>query len=221
MPFLEDLLAEMSGNEIKKLLIKVIPETYYEELEGPPSGFDDEDYRHVLPTLKFLFRIAYEHSDENTQREVSLNFVRILKEEDSNTVIVYSQIFWWTDQLKHLCDDHAQIIKKHFFSRIKEDDYNPDLINMLSGIGKYLSSSEVSALVDILIRIICRNRPARTAASRLLQDEYNEMDEDAGRQLLNRLEFWQTHFTRTGRDELADIAENERAMILLNDEPPF
>ena len=215
---LENLLTEMSKNEIKDLLTKVIPETYLDELQ---SGFDNESGGHVLPTLKYLFHIAYRRSDEDIQREVSLNFVRILKEGDSDSVIFYSQAFWWAHQLKHLHSNDAQVVKKHFFSRIKDDNDNPNLIRMLSGIGTYLCPKEISELVDILVRILCRKKRAASAASQLLHHEHNTtMNPDGAQTIISRLEFWQTHFNETGRPEFANIIEEERTSILL-DEIPF
>ena len=210
---LEDLITEMSKNEIKALLTKAIPETYINEIQS--GGFDDGTRRHVLPTLKSLYRLAYEHAEEDTQREVCSNFVRILKEEDSDYVILYSETFWWADQLKHLEGNDAQVVKKHFFSRLKDKDNDPDFIGNLSGIGIYLNPHEVQKLTDMLVIVLCRQKRAKGAASRFLHDEHAIMNTKNAMTLMGRLESWQVHFNKTDRPDFASIVENERASILL------
>jgi hypothetical protein len=83
---LQNLLKEVPTDEIRVLLTKSIPETYHQEMENQWPLTREEDvayYQHVLPTLKSLFRIAYNHADKKIQQEVALNFVRIVKEEDT------------------------------------------------------------------------------------------------------------------------------------------
>ena len=213
---LDDLLIDMPNNELKDLLTKVIPETYLIDIRFG----NDEDQAHVLPTLRSLFRIAYERSNEDIQREVALHFVRTLKEDDSDSVIYYSRAFWWADQLKHLNIHEAKTVKKHFFARIRDDDDNPNIIEMISGIGPHLSPKETSQLVDMLVKIICFRRRAKSAASKLLHNEHNTTgNPHNSKVIIDRLKDWQFHFTKTEKPELASIIEDTTTSILLNDIP--
>ena len=212
---LQNLLKEVPSDEIHALLIKAIPETYRQE--NKDQWFYEEGdnaYQHVLPTLRSLFRIAYSHADKNTQRDVALNFVRIVKEEDSEVVTQYGDSFWWMGQMEHLCDDDIQVIKNHFLSRVESDRGNEELITILRGIGKYLSPEEAQSITNLLMSIRLLNAPrAGAAASRVLQSEYPAMDADSQSQVLIRLDQLRQRFERSGKDDYALTLAKEKDLL--------
>ena len=168
----------------------------------------------MLPTLKFLFRIAYKHADADIQRDVALNFVKILKEEDSEVVTVYGETFWSMDQMEHLCADDIQMLKRHFFSRVSSENDNVEIIRTLQGIGKYLSSKDSLVLFNLLIRIrLFQDSNIATAASRVLQNEYRGMNEDTQSEWLKRLDQFQIRFRETERNDLVTILAKEKDLL--------
>ena len=202
-----------SQKEIKKLLIKIIPETYY-ETNRLPDYQQETDWR-VLPVLKSLFRVTYKQTDDNTQKEVALNFIRIVKEEeDSEVVTVYSETFWWMNQLEHLDNSDMQMIKDYFFSRVGKEDSNVELIKTLSDIGQYLTSEEVPNWIWLLIRRkLWGNREVRNAAAQILQNEHWEIDGNAMSPLLKRLDQLRDRLRESGKGKLADLVEEEKLWI--------
>ena len=212
---LQNLLKEVPSDEIHVLLIKAIPETYRQESKDQWFYEEGDDtYQHVLPTLRSLFRIAYGHADENTQRDVALNFVRIVKEEDSEVVTQYGDSFWWMGQMEHLCDDDIEMIKNHFLSRVRSDRGNEELIAILRGIGKYLSPEEAQSITNLLMSIKLLNSPrAGAAASRVLQSEYPAMNADSQSQVLIRIDQLRQRFERSGKDDYALTLAKEKDLL--------
>jgi hypothetical protein len=208
---LKHLLKDLNRREMERLLLKVVPEKYMAELED----FFHSERGHVLPTLAFLFRTAYEEADSQLQARVAQQFVRILKEEAEGLVFAYGRAFFRMSDLQHLPAGDSQLVKEHFFARIKSDPSDDDLIRTLSGIGKYLLPGEVSSFVDPLVRMICFSNTENTkhAARERIKEESLEMEEEVNCRLLARLDQWIQMYRLRKDSQRADLVEELKSYI--------
>jgi hypothetical protein len=207
---LKHLLRDLNRREMERLLLKVVPEKYMAELDDPFSA----EHGHVLPMLAFLFRTVYEGADSQLQARVAQQFVRILKEEAEGLVFAYGGAFFRMSDLQHLSADDTQLVKEHFFARIKSDP-SDDLIRALSGIGGHLLPGEVPRFVDPLVRTICFSNSENTkrAAHARIKDEYLQMEGEVDRQLLTRLDQWIQMYRSREDSQRADLVEKLKSYI--------
>ena len=201
---LNHLLEDLNRSEAERLLLKIIPERYMDELEDPFRGEE-----HVLTSLVDLFRTAYDKADDRLQARVGQEFVQILKEERQEFIFAYSRAFFRMSDLQHLSAADIQLVKSHFFARIKSYEDDRELILAFSGIGKYILPDEVSSFVDPLVRTMCRGSDKDTlrAARERIIDESLEMEEEVRRKLNARLDQWIALYNSQEDSRRADLVE--------------
>jgi hypothetical protein len=85
-PILGHLLKSMKAFELKRLLLKVLPNRYFEivDPENIPDGAVPS--KSTLAALEGCFRLAFDLVSNEVKYEVAKSFVRILKEESAEVV---------------------------------------------------------------------------------------------------------------------------------------
>ena len=212
---LQDLLRkDVSSKEIRRLLTKIIPETYYEEQKAANDfEYEEKNYRHVLPTLKSLYHLTYQQADTDLRRDVARSFIQIVKEADSDIINIHINTFWWMGQLEYLCNEDIQTIKRYLFSRIKQE-LSHELINILTDISKHLPSKDTPEWIVLLVHVRCHGgKEAAEAAYHILLIEDWEMDEEDKSILFSRLDFMQSFYREKERNYLAEIVEATKDLV--------
>jgi hypothetical protein len=81
------ILKNVNEFEIERLLLNIIPKTYYELMELAEEPSDS-----TLTSLSTCFRLAYKQASPEIKQKIAKDFVRILKEESQNVVLLTRQV---------------------------------------------------------------------------------------------------------------------------------
>ncbi len=209
---LNHLLEDLNPSEMERLLLKIIPERYMAEPESPIPYEGDEQ---VLKRLADLFRTAYEKAGSQLQARVTRKFVQILKEEGQEFIFTYDRAFFRMSDLQHLSVADAQLVKSHFFARIKSYSYDDELIRAFSGIGEYILPDEVPSFVDPLLQAMCRGSAgdtSHTAGERIVRESLG-MEEKVKSKVNARLDRWIELYSSQKDSRRADLVEELKSYI--------
>ena len=209
------LAKDVNKEEIRRLLTKLVPEAYREEqerIEIYEFETEQEASHDVLSELKSLYRFSYEQADTHLREEVAREFVKILKESDSNTIMIHINNFWRMGQLEHLCHDDRETVKNYVFERLRRES-SKELIQNLTGISKFLGK-DTPIWRYLLVHIRCHgDKDASNAARRILREEEWEMDEEGKSLLLEYLNNLNHYYKERGSSRLVEIVEEERGFL--------
>jgi len=138
---LPHLLRDMREIEIRRLLLAVLPQAYFdlEEL----SETETRSFREC-------FRLAYNNAPDELKIDVAKHFVTILKEESQYRITIYEEAFFVASDLKYYTPEDTNLVKEHLFALLQRENrlHYPD---MLSGLGKFLSARDIIKFTNLLI----------------------------------------------------------------------
>lgn len=207
------LLKEVSEYELERLLLKVIPNRYF-ELETAAGEFEPEPDIKGQQRLATCFRSAFGLASEETKKKVTRNFLSILKEEEQYKVLTYETAFFRAADLRHLSSAEAKLVKDHLLSRIHEG-LTLELVTAIEGLAAFLEEADTSDLVDSLLKACLTKgaNPLKTAARRYLIENWSGMPGRGGgleRLVIGRLEEWMAYFKRNGNADSASLVTEIR-----------
>jgi hypothetical protein len=199
-PILGHLLKSMNAFELRRLLLKVLPSRYFEivGLENIPD--DAVPSKNILAALERCFRLAFDLVSDEVKQEVAKAFVRILKEESAEVVATYEIAFFRGIDLEYYSPDDKQIVKHHFFSRIK-NNITSSLLKAMEGIGLFLAPEDIDDFfVDPFIRTITDNDAdvSYEKAKETFLTEFLFMNAETQNKVAKRLEDWVRTFKQRG-----------------------
>lgn len=206
------LLKGANQFEIERLLLRAIPQRYFElkediEPEFPSPGYGEylEYLENTLLSLEKCFRSAFDIASDEVKRKVMKRFLSILKEEDEHKVLAYETAFFRGNDLTYLSSEEAQLIKEHLLSRLREGVHIP-LLQAMEGLGQFLTADEIRDFADPIIRTILRerNKLLEKKARECIENEYWRMKGDVQGKLRNRLDDWIAHLEGKMEPILAD-----------------
>lgn len=186
------LLKNTKEFEMKRLLLKVLPDRYFYIVD--PDNWPDGAVpsKTTLSNLEACYRLAFDAVSEETKKEVAKQFVRILQEESADVVACYETAFFRGKDLAYYSAEDAQLVKHHFFSRIKEG-MTSSLLRAMEGIGKYLTPEEIDELfVDPFVQSMISTEVDISAdkAKDVFLAEFHKMDSTAEDKVAKRLKDW-------------------------------
>lgn len=195
------LLRTTNTLEIKKLLLKVIPEEYIKTINDPTSD------KNTPGRLERSFRIAFDNASINLQQEVTKKFVSVLKEESDEILLPYETAFFRAYDLRHLDKDDIQLVKDHLLSRM--DNPTLELLNAVKGLILYIEIEDAGRFTDLLTRIIPNYKDEnliRSAIECLIIDR-SKIADDVRKKIVIRLDVWIPHLRKHQRTEEAQKVE--------------
>jgi hypothetical protein len=199
-PILGHLLKSMKAFELKRLLLKVLPNRYFEivDPENIPDGAVPS--KSTLAALEGCFRLAFDLVSNEVKYEVAKSFVRILKEESAEVVATYETAFFRGKDLKYYSPEDEQMVKHHFLSRINTN-ITFSLLKAMDGIGTFLAFEDIDDLfVDPFIRLMTSIDAdvSNEKAKEIFLAEFYNMNAKAQDKVAKRLEDWVYTFKQKG-----------------------
>lgn len=180
---IEIILKEMHENEIERLLIKVIPENYFEFMT------DESVFGTLDELLKETFHISFNRASETTRANVANRFVKILKEESGYYIFEYEKAFFRGWHLQYLSESDQKLVKKHLLDKLA-DNPTVEFINSLEGIGNHLIKNEIFDFTKCLVSYILGNKSNKVKkdAMGILIFEISIMNDDYQKRVIRQLE---------------------------------
>ena len=148
LPILRHLLDDMQEAERDKLILDAIPRRY---LELALDSADDFEVFTTLGILRKAYLTARMVASQSALERAATDYVKVLKEGDSNLVVQYDEAFFRAEDLQHVPESSRRLVKKHLLSTVGFLDSTEKLAR-LRGIEQYLEPDEVSEWLVVIIR---------------------------------------------------------------------
>lgn len=137
---LEHFTAGMQEIELEKLLLKVIPDRYFEHLNQDPNPYTDE----TLEALQECFHQVFENVADEVKTKVMRRHLWILRNEGSYKIDLYENVFFKNSYFKYIPNSSdRKFIKDRFFALVSDAGDLGDLSHKFSTIGPYLDDDEI------------------------------------------------------------------------------
>ena len=133
------LLSDVRPEEVRRLLLSVIPERHL-QIEELLDDLDD--------SLEKCFQVAYDQAEEPVRREVAAEYIRLLREESDTVIQNYDASFFKLEHFKFLSKTDIQMVKHHILAALN----NASIHQTFTGFGAHIEKSEVQEFVDSLVR---------------------------------------------------------------------
>ena len=208
LAILPHLLKDTNKFERARLLLRVIPDRYFELDDPLESSHYIAEHQ---ARLSKCFRSAFDMASTGTKKKVTENFLSILKEEDQYKVFTYETEFFRATDLQYLSPTQASLVKEHLLSRLGEEPAVP-LFTAMQGLTRFLGTSDVLRLVDPIVRVVGygKNEELQAASRSFLVNTYSEINNhDLDEAFLRRLGDWIRHLEEKG---LVDAALRVRVL---------
>jgi hypothetical protein len=215
MSVVTHLLKETNENERFRLVMDVLPTRYFANLES-------ELEQPFVTDLPKCFRKVFESLSVENKRKLMKKFVRVLKEENSQTVMAYESAFFRGSDLEYLDKDEAQLVKDHLFSRL-EKEVEMSLLETLTGIGQFLKGAdEIVTITDVLVKatVNSKNSDVLKRRSRIvLEGLFWEIPVGPDEAMKERIDDWVTLYKETNVQPHLGILQAIRASFVPAPEP--
>jgi len=218
------LLKNTREPEIKRLLLKIIPQRYL-ELEDLNNQPDVEGYipKGTFKRLANCYHLAFEVASDKTKRDIALEFIRVIKEESAEVVKTYKLVFFRGEDLQYFPSQEVHVVISYLLSQSPENR-SASFIENITGIGKFLSDSEVEGFIDNIVQYFTDNSNESDNSNEInikyyLEREYWSMSSEAKEATLSRLNNWMDFLTKRDDDSLAEKLTEIRDYIKI--EPPL
>jgi hypothetical protein len=109
------LLKDVPEFEIERLLLRVIPNRYF-ELDAVDGQFGPEPDLEGQNRLAICFRSGFTIASDEIKKKVTKRFLSILRNEDQHKVLTYEVAFFRGGDLKYLSPAEAKLVKDHLLS---------------------------------------------------------------------------------------------------------
>jgi hypothetical protein len=169
LPLAALLVSETPKPEIERLLVHVLPDTYFEAINDTGSSYEED--RHLI----VCYRKIFDATDDDVKTKVMKNLYKVYKTQPEATVLIYEDNFFRGADLAYLSESERRFIKAHFLARVSVETI-AGFLNKLFGIGPFLDAEEASDLSATLI-VATQGEDtdlAKRARTRLL-NEYSKM----------------------------------------------
>lgn len=205
----EHLLRTANQTEIRRLLIKVLPDRYFESLA-------DEYYdAHALKRMRACYRKAFAAAEPHVKADVIRQLVSIIKEDNEHRVITMEDAFFHAADLEFATSTDVELVKDHLLSRMKEG-LSSELIESLGGIGKFMLPCNVNQFTDALINpIVYKSRGSylKESAENLFHGEASIASEDVRKEIIARCDDWIAMFLEKGSEEQSEKVKSLKEWI--------
>ncbi len=217
-PILGHLLNNTKEFEMKRLLLKVLPDRYFYIVD--PDNWPDGAIpsRTTLSNLEACFRLAFDAVSEEIKQEVARIFVRILKEESADVVATYETAFFRAKDLTYYSTDDVQMVKHHFLSRMKEG-ITTSLLKAMEGIGVYFTLENVE---DFFVDPFARSMVSIDVdispekAKEIFLAEFSKMTSDTQDKVAERLKDWVYTLNQNGLEADAKMIQGLQESVDLH-----
>ena len=191
------LVSEMRPQDVRRLLIDVLPPRYFENAEHLDPDDPDEPSEERLARLQVLYRAAYDSASEDVQKAATKKYVSALREDSGSRVEIYDEAFFRSPDLTHLSRAERElVIATHLLDRLKtRSTTSNSLLESCVGMSPYLNANQFRRFIDAYIRVIAYDAGIsrrRIAREGLVTEYANHTTTEQDQRISKRLDEWVT-----------------------------
>jgi len=194
---LSHLLLEVNDQQRERLLLELLPKAYLGYAPEEDS-FDDTHAR-----LASAFRIVLDSSVEAIKQRVAQNFVRILKEDDGDSIARYRAAFFRAPDLEVIPQPMRAMVKEHLLGSVS-GLHTIDTLRSVEGIGPFLEPADCMKWFDPYMRTLASSSAkdyVKTKCREILVDTSWYTTKDFDKALTSRLNDWLRHYEKLGLEQ--------------------
>lgn len=209
---LSHLLEGFNERQRERLLLDVLPASYRVQ---PPSDTLDFGGDDVAGRIRLAYRLIFDGAADETKKACLAEFVRIIKEEDGETVVRITSAFFRSEDLEYVMESQRPLVLAHVLGGIPHTHERLRSLNVINGLYAHLSTDQIIKWLDSLVRTVIGNGspPVRSEASDQIWQSMAFSGADFAEGVKKRLSDWIKHFDERNQPEkskiLADIREND------------
>ena len=186
---LGDLLKRTPPKEVKRLVLKAIPDRYV-ELDMEPGPYEEE-----LAQLSRGYRAVLAASSKAIRVAAAKEFVRVLREEGGGEIGMYKAALFRASDLAWLAPADRNVAKRHLldeFDRAPTDE----LMTGLTGVAQFLTREEAVALTDAAMKYAQMHNfePHRRRVGEFVNGLWTEAAEPVDTAIQTRVNAWVSLF---------------------------
>lgn len=202
IPILPHLMNEVNDEHRLSLLLNLLPPAYFDY-------HDIDEFDLTKNRISMAFRNIFESASVEIKTKVVQRYVKILKEEDGDSVMSYKEAFFKASDLAFTDDLSFKIVQEHLLASAPQA-HNLMSIRLLSGIGAFLRVEDCRAWFDPFMRALISptTKPHVKKAVReafIGEIFYTKFDFDM--KLQNRIKDWISHFNKNDSPSHETIAQ--------------
>lgn len=146
---LEHFTADMQETELEKLLLKIIPDRYFELLNEEPNPYTDK----TLEALQKCFHRVFENVSDGVKKKIMQRHLWILKNEGSYKIDLYENLFFKNSYFQYIPNSSdRKFIKDRLIALVSDAGDLGDFSHKFSTIGPYLDDDEIDNFSSRVIR---------------------------------------------------------------------
>lgn len=208
------LIQEVRPDELKKLLVTVLPDRYLFHT-ADPWGLEDD----VGRRLAECYRISLSIASDDLKRQIALRYISILKEGSEEEILSFDCGLFVGEDLAYVAEEMHPLVIDHLLDQSNRVQ-NLSTIRPLVGLAPFLSASQVPLLVDPLVKAATQpDGEAADLASRILDQAHIGTAGKAHEAIRRRVDDWIRRWEDRDDDERLAIANRIRGMMEVNDIP--
>ncbi len=211
LAILTHLLGETSERERERLLIELIPATYF-DLNALEDPFGEPA---TLRRLERAYRVILENVADDVRRRAAEQFVRVLREDDGYRVSTYSSAFFRPEDLRHLSPQARAMVRQYLLGRVGSM-HSKESLAYVDGIAEHLAPSEVPGWLDPFVRTLKSAGTSEGLKERVrkhLVEACLSTNSDVDKAIDQRMNDWIKHLEKGGSAEHAAALEGLKEEI--------
>jgi hypothetical protein len=134
-----------------RLALEVLPSRFLALKREDPQ--DDYEAFLKLSRLESAHRIVVNMIDDQAKKRLAERFVKILREEDGDTIRIYRDAFFRASDLEHVIEAQRAMIKEHLLSSVPSTHTRSSAVKFAE-LAPFLSRNDARSWVDPFIRPI-------------------------------------------------------------------
>lgn len=199
----DHLLGEMRQEDLRRLLLDVLPSTYFDYSE---SIWEDDDRADVLERFEHLYRAAFEASPDPLKKTAARRYAEVLRNEAGSRVEVYDEAFFRGPDLEFFTKADRGLVIAHLLGRLdKRATASTKLLQALPGLSRFLDEAQFQRYIDGFVRVITLGSPddQRIARSAFANDYDHSTTFAQDEAIRARLGAWISFFEQRGNIDVA------------------
>lgn len=191
LSILPHLMNEVSDEQRLLLLLKLLPEACFDY-------HDTDEFDSTKDRISIAFRSVFDSATIEIKKKVVQKYVKVLKEEDGDSVVAYKKAFFKASDLEFVDESSFRMVREHLLASAPLA-HNLTSIRLLSGIGAFLGIEDCRAWFDPFMRALVSSsaRPhVKKAVREAFIDEIFYTKHEVDAKLQKRIRDWINHYKK-------------------------
>lgn len=202
LSILPHLMNEVNDEQRLSLLLNLLPQAYFDYQ-------DIDEFDVTKERISSAFRSIFEFATIEIKKTVAQKYVKILKEEDGDSVDNYKKAFFKANDLEFIDESSFKMVREHLLAAVPQV-HNSISIRSISGIGGFLGIDDCMVWFDPFMKALV-SPTARPHIKKIVREAFIEeifyTKHEVDAKLQKRIKDWINHYNKNESPTNAAIAQ--------------